>query len=142
MRIEFCIEATIGTCKKPQKWKRTWYVGKTESQPVSTEPCVLGHVVKVRLGRLAGDSGRCLVGHGMKPGFLGLTFNLEIISKLQKSEIIERISLEYNTVLHCTKFDTDAIRYLINHPFCQLSKQYPLYSIFIFSIQSRNGVLH
>lgn len=81
---------------------------------------MLGHVVKVRLGRLAGDSGRCLVGHGKKPGFLGLTFNLEIISKLQKSEIIERISLEYNTVLHCTKFDTDAIRYLINHLFCQL----------------------
>lgn len=82
------------------------------------------------------------MGHGKEPGFLGLTFNLEIISKLQKSEIIERISIEYNTVLHFTKFDIDALRYLINHPFCQLSKQYPLYSIVVSSIQSRNDVLH
>lgn len=38
--------------------------------------------------RLAGWLGwwQMPVGHGKEPGFFGLTFNLEIISKLPKSE--------------------------------------------------------
>lgn len=49
---------------------------------VSVELSMVGHVVKIRLGRLAGNGGRCFVGHGKEPGLFGLTFNLEIISKL------------------------------------------------------------
>lgn len=60
-------------------------VGKTERQLVSMALSMLGHVGKTRLAWLAGDGGRCLVGHGQEPGFFGLTFYLEIILKLQKN---------------------------------------------------------
>lgn len=36
---------------------------------MSVELNILQHVVKTRLDWLAGDGGRCLVGHGKEPGF-------------------------------------------------------------------------
>lgn len=80
------MEATVGAMDKGPEWERTWYIGKTERQPMSTKPSVLGHVVKIRLERLTGDGGRCLLSHNKEPEFFGLNFYLEIISKLQKSE--------------------------------------------------------
>lgn len=55
-----------------QGWVGGTGVGKTESRPVSAEPCLGWWPVPW--------------GAGKQPGVFGLTFNLEVIPKLQKSE--------------------------------------------------------
>ena len=69
---------------------------------MSMELSVLGPVVKPSLAWLAGDGGRCLVGHGKEAGFFGLAFYLEIISNLQKSSKGIRMSFRPTSPLKVT----------------------------------------
>ena len=66
------------------------YVGEPERQPcqwingAEYAGCYKTGQDKTGQGGWGEGGGRCLVGHVKEPGFFGLTFYLEIISKLQR----------------------------------------------------------